>query len=258
MNNKIITAIGMLLLIFSPTVSNGGDSYKPYVQKQYSINDFSITHSDFHHGNVVIKIIQAKKKADKYNEPPYLCRAWLDVSKAKNRIYQKYFDDIDAVGFSYGLFVPKIQPPSPYFAVVKNGDYDGKLFLVRKDGKVFDLMGGFFFITKNRRYLFSEYASDTTGLAVFDLRNGRVVFSSMELPAEMSHWYEKKGEYYFTAEPDSYNVPDKIIAYFYDFSANKIIERTISGAELADSIPVTYDFDPREYENCTTTANKRI
>jgi hypothetical protein len=105
----------------------------------------------------LIRIIQAKKISKNYNEPPYLCLAWIEITKT---IFKKYFDDIDAVAFSYGLFIPNVQPPTPYFAVVKNGDYDGHLYSVNEDGKVDDFMGGFYFITNDKRYLFSQYVSD--------------------------------------------------------------------------------------------------
>jgi hypothetical protein len=54
----------------------------------------------------------------------------LDRDHQNKTIFKKYFDDIDAVAFSYGLFIPNVQPPAPYFAVVKNEDYDGPLYLL--------------------------------------------------------------------------------------------------------------------------------
>ena len=258
MNDKFTILFVGILLFSGPFICHGAEPYKPFNKKQYSSNDFAISQADFSHGNVFIRIIEAKRISEKHDEPPYTCRTWLSVRKASKTIYHNYVDDIDAVGFSYGLFIPKVQTPSPYFAVVKNGDYDGRLFLISKDGKVFNLMGGFYFITKNGRYIFSEYASDASGLAVFDLKKGRVVFSSMELPAEMSHWYENQGKYYFTTEPDSYDDPAQVVAYFYDFKTNKIKQKNISRSEFAGGKPITYDFDPREYEDCKTMQNKQL
>jgi hypothetical protein len=258
MKNKITTAFVIILLISTPFISYGAEAYKPFNKNQYPSNDFTISQANFNHGDALIKIIEAKRISIKYEEVPHFCRMWLSVKKSNKTVYRKYFDDIEPVGFSYGLFIPKVQPPSPYFAVVKNGDYDGSLFLISKNGKVIKLMGGFYFITKNKRYLFSEYASDATGLAVFDLRKGLVVFSSMNLPAEMSHWYENKGEYYFTTEPDSYNDPEQIVAFFYDFKTNKITQKNIGRSEFAAGKPVIYDFDPREYQDCNTSQNMRL
>jgi hypothetical protein len=35
-----------------------------------------------------------------------------------------------------------------------------RLSIVNEDGKVDDFMGGFYFITNDKRYLFSQYVSD--------------------------------------------------------------------------------------------------
>jgi hypothetical protein len=243
-------------------MSDGAEPYKPFIASQYSSKEFKISQGEFRNGNVLIRIIEAKKTSRNYDKPPYVCRAWLDVWKAKQTIFRRYYDNIDAVGFSYGLFVPEVQPPPPFFAVVKNGDYDGRLFLVHKDGKVFDLIGGFYFISENKRYLFSHYASDTSGLAVFDLQGGHVVFSSDKLPAYQHQWYIKKGSYFFTASEwsGSSGMPREKegVAYFYDFESHEIIEKGVSSAELAASKPVAFDFDPRECEDCNVTHNKSL
>lgn len=263
--NVLIWNVGILVwfaLSVVPSICNGAESYQPFIAKQYPSDDFSVSQTDFKHGNVLIGIIEAKRISKKYDEQPYLCRTWLEVKRSNKAIYQKYFDDIDSAAFSYGLFIPKKQPPSPYFAVVKNGDYDGRLFLVSKDGKVFDLMGGFYFITGNKRYLFSSYASDASGLVVFDLLAGRVVFSSDKLPGYEHQWYTKDGDYYFTASAwdEKSGMPHEKAgtAYCYDFKAHKIIEKRISSSEIADSKKVVYDFDPRGYEDCKVTQSKRI
>jgi hypothetical protein len=91
--------------------------YRPFVAEQYNPNDFKVSQVKFRHGSAVIRIIEAKRTSEKHDELPYLCRAWLDVTKSKKTVLRKYFDDIDASGFSYGLSVPEVQPPSPFFAV---------------------------------------------------------------------------------------------------------------------------------------------
>jgi len=236
------------------------DSYRPFVSEQYSQNDFKISQAEYRNGNTMIRIIEAKKISKMYDKPPSLCRAWLDVVKAKQPIFKRYFHDINAVGFSFGLFVPETQPPSPYFAVVKNGDYDGRLFLVHEEGEVFDLIGGFYFISDNMRYLFSHYASDASGLAVFDLQEGRVVFSSDKLPAHQHQWYVTNGgSYYFTAsewlEGSGRPHEKEGVAYFYDLRSHKIIKQNIAKQDIMASKPVLYDFDPRDCDDCKITHN---
>ncbi|MGZ6240558.1 MAG: hypothetical protein ACXWMF_12065 [Syntrophales bacterium] len=258
------TNIGILASILGllvPLVSLGSEPYKPFVATQYSSDEFNVSQAEFRNGDAVIRIIEAKRVSKEY-ELPHTCRAWLEVMRAKQITFRRYFDDIEAVGGSYGLFVPEAQPPGLYFAVVKNGDYDGRLFLVHTKGKVSDLVGGSYFISKNKRYLFSHYDSDTSGLAVFDLLEGRVVFSSDKLPAYQHQWYIQKGSYFFTASEwlGTSGLPHekKDIAYFYDSISHKIVEKRIINRDLAASKPVAYDFYPKECEDCKVTHNKSL
>lgn len=251
-----------ILGLFSPRISDGAELYKPFIPSTYCPKEFNISQGEFRNGNILIRIVQAKKTPEGRQSPPHFCRAWLEVNKSKKTLFRKYYGDIEPVGYSYGLFVPEIQPPRPFFAIVKQGDYDGRLFLVHTDGKVWDLMGGSYFISKNKRYLFSSYASDISGLAVFDLKERRVVFSSDKLPEYPYQWYTIKGAYFFTASEwlGTSGAPSekKGIGYFYDLKSHKIIEKGISRAELADSKSVAFDFDPQKCPDCNITNHKSL
>jgi hypothetical protein len=80
------------------------------------------------------------------------------------------------VGFSYGIFLPKQRPSPDYFVAVKEGDYDGRLFLISREGQVTDLPGGFYFVPAARRFLV-KYVSDTYALTVFDLEKDSTVLA---------------------------------------------------------------------------------
>jgi hypothetical protein len=258
-----ILSIAILLISVAVNAQTSSDvKFRPFVQNEYDPKDFVVSQAEFHKGNVLIRIIQAKNISRKYNETPYLCRAWIDIVKSEQTIFRRYFDDMDPIGFSYGLFIPEVQPPAPFFAVVKNGEYDGRLYLVHEDGKVDDLMGGFYFMTNDKRYLFSEYVSDGTGLVVFDLTAGNIVFSSNKIPY-IHQWYVKDGAYFFTESewiPSNYGTPTEKpgIAYFYDFKTHQIILKKITAAEIVTSKALAYDFDPRDYKDCMTEANKSL
>lgn len=248
----LLTLLGIALLM--PQITYSEQAYKPFVAKQYNQQEYKITQRDIQHGDLTLRIIEAKKLIN-FTEPPHYCRAWFDVIRSKSSVFRRYFEDIMPVAFSFGLFVPKVQPPSPYFAVVKNGDYDGRLFLVRNDGKVFDLMGGFYFITQDRRYLFSQYASDIEGLVVLDLQAGKTVFSSDQLPY-IHQWYVKDGTYFFTESewlPVNLGKPTEKegVVYLYDFNSHQIVQKNMTAATVASAKALTYDFDPREYKDCS-------
>lgn len=247
----IVICILVLCIPLDATVTH---SYQPFILEHYNQNDYKISQGHFQNGDSEIHVIAAKKISKPDQKPPHTCRAWLYVMKANQIIFKRYFNDIDPVGFSYGLFAPNAQLPFPYFCVVKNGDYDGRLFIMHKDGEVFDLIGGFYFLSENKRYAFSHYASDSSGLAVFDLKEKRVVFSSIELPAHQHQWYKLNGAYYFTASEWSASSgghsEKEGVGYFYDFQSHKIIKKKITRQEVEASRPVAYEFDPRGCENC--------
>jgi len=249
-----------MAVVISNNAQSSDDKFQPFVQKDYDPKEFQVSQCEVHNGSTLIRIIQAKKISKNYNEPPYLCRAWIEITKAKQKIFKKYFNDIDAVAFSYGLFIPNQQPPAPYFAVVKNGDYDGHLYLVNENGRVDDFMGGFYFITDDKRYLFSQYVSDAPGLVVFDFKAGRVVYSSDKIPY-IHQWYVRDDVYFFTESEwlrSNLGTPTEKpgIAHFYDFKTHQLISKEITPTEIAAAKTVAYDFDPREYKDCTTEFNK--
>jgi hypothetical protein len=257
-NVLIIMAAALQLL---PCAAVRAESIpRPFLKEEYPPDQFKISTNEVKHGNLKIMIRQAKRVAD-HSKTPYACRAWLDIEKSNKSIFSKFFDDIDPVGSSYGLLVPKVQSRSSYLAIVKNGDYDGRLFLVRKDGKVIDLIGGFYFLTKDKRYLFSDYASDTGGLAVFDLITGKVLFSSERLPS-IYQWYEKNGTYFFTESEwrgNSGKASEKAgIVYIYDFTQQRLVEKKVKPSFIRNARIVKYDCDPREYEDCTSTPNTPV
>lgn len=251
-----------VITLFFTINYTSAEPYKPFIAKQYSPKQYTITRAEFRYGGLRILIIEAKRAPGMYSGPPYACRAWIDVKKANKSIFRNYFGDMEPVGFSYGLFVPSVQPPSPYFAVVKNGDYDGRLYLIREDGRVFDLPGGIYFISKDKQYIFSEHVRDNIGLIVFDLRTARTVFTTSNLPAEIYQWYEKDNTYFFTTSED-----DKItgitkevknFAYFYDVTKHNFIKKDMTTADFDVSTRVSYDFNPGEYEDCKITHNKQL
>lgn len=251
----LVSALAMVFL--NPNqlgaVTRTEPKYRTFDISEYASPELVVSQSEFKHGDIIINIIQVKRVSNFFDRPQH-CRAWLEIKKSEHVILQKYYDDIGPVGFSYGIVVPKIQPPWPYFAIVKNGDYDGRLFLLRDNGDLFDLIGGFYFLTEDKRYLFSQYVSDLSGLVVVDLNEGEIVFESKNLPYA-HQWYKKNGDYFFTESewlPENLGRPTEKegTAFFYDFISHKIIRRDISRYEISSAQKVTYDFDPRKHNDC--------
>jgi hypothetical protein len=244
----------MFVAVPSWAYSQEDSTFRPYVAADHDAKRFRVTRRRFTHGEASIELIQALKVA-RDKQSPFSCRAWLTVSVAGRPVFRRYYDDIDPVGAEYGLFVPSTQVPAPFFAVLKIGDYNGRLFLIRTDGRVFDLEGGLYILSADRRQVLSEHHSDASKLIVFDLATSERVFESGELPA-IHHWYELNGSYLFTEsewrQQDQGNAHEKEgVAHRYHATAHKIIRQTGAGADLRAARRLKYSFDPRDYPSCT-------
>ena len=249
----------LALFIFAAVASWGEDAapFRPFEKKEYAGGGFTVTSRTYSHGKVKVKVTQAKRIGSHRQEPPSACRAWLEVVAGGKTVWQRYFDDIDAMGSSYGLFVPPKPPSARFFTVVKNRDYDGRLFLIDRDGTVSDLPGGLYFVSSDGRYLFSEYIADTQEVVVFDLATGKVVLDTKTpdaslLPGYIYDWYYDGKRYFFTIVKEEENRQGLVLED----------RRTLYEVNLAhpgiDKVPADFsrifhknwDFDPRKYKDC--------
>jgi hypothetical protein len=246
----------------TPPGVSGGTLPAPNMSRRlYKQSDYdpsSVTQKTYAHGEVQITLIQIKDIKD--SPVPGLggyCRAWLQVHKGEEEfIDEKYYDDIFPVGGHYGLFVPRNQPSQNYFIVIVLGGYDGRLLLIDKKGKILDLMGGPFFVTSDRRFIFSQHDSDLSGLTVFDLVLGEVIHSA-ELTPYIHDWYKSKLGYFFTesdwsGSTSGYPHGKQGVIHLFDFKIKTIIQKRIDVGTVKDAHKVVYDFDPdQQYPECT-------
>jgi len=165
---KIFTFSAFLLLT---TLSFGQnqDKFEKFDASDYPLEKYQITSDSIKFKDFKIEIRQVRNLS---GSGQFSCRAWLTISAKSKSIYQRYFRSIEAVGSCYGLFIPLEQPRQDYFVLSKLGDYDGRIFIIDSNGNVTEKLGGSFFISNDKRYLFSEYDSDLSGLTVFDFTTG--------------------------------------------------------------------------------------
>jgi hypothetical protein len=232
--------------------------WPPVSTTQYDSRRYKLTVGEYKHGEVTIRIAQLKRIGDFGDGPPYACRAWLQVLKGQQVAWQVHFADIDAVGSSYGLFVPKVQP-RPFLAVVKNGDYAGRLYLIGKDGSVLESIGGLYILTSDGRYLISELLSDVSGIAVLDLAKPKVLFSVRETPY-IQQWYQSGSTYFFTESewlPSNKGQPteklDKV--YLVDVEKRRLRAQRSNLTTIQRARKVALTFDPRDYVDCAAPSN---
>jgi hypothetical protein len=245
-----LTSIGIAAESQSPIPHFTRGAYDPQL---YEISESEITH-----GQAVIHLVQVRKR--KFDaRVPFFCRAWVSVSVGHRVTFQRYFADIFTEDASFGLFFPRRQPPEPFRAIVKLGDFDGRLFLVGRDGNVVDLDGGYYFLAANNRYLFSKHSSDHWGLVVLDLQTRREVTRLDNRDPELLNWYSFEGDLIASLR-DGDDVPprEKPESFLrYDFAEHQFMEwgRLLSNEDLAE---VQWWFQPPRERNCHLPPNPTV
>ena len=262
LRNSVICVIQVLffLIMYGLAIAdeNGPPDAASIPRRSFNEAEYdsaAVSKHTYQHGDVQITILQVKGFKDSAtSEVKGYCRAWLDVRRGDELIEGKYYDDIFPLGSSYGLFVPRQQPTKNYFIVIKLGDYSGRLFLIDKQGKIIDALGGPFVVTADKKYIFSMYYSDDSGLTVLDLRHGTILYSS-ELTPYIQHWYESPLGYFFTEstwDNSKTGFPEEKrgVIYHFDFTTRMVVEQAIDVQAVPNAQLLRYDFVPQDYRDC--------
>lgn len=231
--------VSLLLLISSLLFADAatGQQSNGFAAKSYPAGTFDVSRHDYPIGKFKVRIIQVKAVNDATSTNPSYCRAWLQVREGDRVLRQAYFNEIDPVGWKYGIFLPKRQPFPNYFLALKDGDYDGRLLLVGEDGTLTNLPGGSFFLTPDKRYLIGSHDSDYQSLFVVDLARRRLVIDGEKekLPS-VDDWYIDKSGYFFTA-PDEGGMQERLsrrtlVIYRLSLKNLSVTKSAISSARL--------------------------
>ena len=244
--NKYIKITLIICSVAISAIAQNKSQIIKFNKKDYPGPNFVTTEQQYLHGNCLIRIIHVKNLSE--SSVPTYCRAWLNVEFNNKIIHQIYLDDIEPVGAQYGLFVPRNQPNKEFFTIVKFGDYDGKLYLVDKEGNINDFWGGAYFITIDKKFMISEHHSDLHEIEVIDLMNGKSFFRcSEQIPDPLQWYYYKTGlrtEYFFVSSEH----PD--LMYVCDFVKKRIRIKFLINNVLSMSTKIKYDFELPQENDC--------
>ena len=177
-----------ILVFFSLTALSFGqkiDRPEPFISSDYPKEKFQITTDTIQFFNMVIESRMVRNNS---GYDPFRCRAWLTIKKNGKPNFQRYFRSIMAVGGCYGLFFPTTQPRHDYFIFQKSGDYDPRIFIVDSIGNIIEKPGGDIYVSKDNRYLFSQYNPGDHLFTVYDFTKGSCVFSDIIKP-NLGDWY---------------------------------------------------------------------
>lgn len=254
--NKLVIIIFIVLngtFCFSQTTYK----YKPFKSYDYPSNKYKILTDTASFSKFKIKIIKIHPINNQYTDSTFFyCRVWLTVKQGKKTIIQKYYKSIEPVGGCSGLFIPENQQRKDYFIISKFGDYDGSILILDTTGRITEKIGGSFYISKNRQYLFSNYDSDAEGLTVYDFKNNRVLYSKMEsILYRLGDWYFQDGMYFAIAYDENSEEKEQqqnIKIATFDFKRNKLVITTVDKLYMKDKnkLKLYNDFEHDEKCNC--------
>jgi len=236
----------LTVLMFTGVQIVPGQQSKRFDPKSYPAGSFHVSSRDYSVGDFTVRIIQAKRVYDSSAPPPSYCRAWLEVRGDGRILSQAYFDDIEPVGGSFGVFLPKNQPLDDYFMALKDGDYDGRLLLIGKDGSLTNLPGGGLFMTSDKRYIIGIHGSDYASPFVIDVvRHQLVIDGEKEKLPGVGDWYRDKIGYFYTEDKEDGQLPDpnqKTVAIRrLDLKYLKVTGDVISSVKLKSVPMVDYE-----------------
>jgi hypothetical protein len=214
--------ISVFMILTTLSFGQDIDKFEPFNSCDYPKEKYQIMSDSFRLNKILIKIRQVKTRNPNSGDKTFFyCRAWLTVSKENKSIFQRFFKSIEPLGGCSGLFISPEQPRKDYFVVSKLGDYDGRIFIFDSFGNVTEKLGGVFFVSNDKRYLFSDWDSDGSGLTVFDFIKGRCLFSEIIEPT-LNGWYFQDNKYVSPADQDVVD-DNSIMLINFDLVTNKLV-----------------------------------
>ncbi len=223
---KTLIVLVSTLLAYQFSFAQHSDKPEVFNAADYPLDKYQIKLDSAIFMNYKIEFRQIKSLTVKsLDSTTAACKAWVIIRNKGKITKQLYFKNIEALGACSGIFIPEVQPKENYFMFSKFGDYDGVLYILDASGKLTEKSGGAFYLSQNKRYLFSPYHSDLSGLTVYDLEKNRVLYSfDLEQPVES--WYFQD-ETYFGVIRTTEKLYTKIKIASFDLSSNQITFSTV-------------------------------
>ncbi|MGA3082659.1 MAG: hypothetical protein ABSD44_15015 [Terracidiphilus sp.] len=255
MNKRLAFTLLMFFILSNAQIASSQET-KRFDPKSYPAGSFNVSRRDYPISNFTVRIIHAKRVYELSAPPPTYCRAWLEVRAGGRVLRQAYFDDIEPVGGYFGIVVPEHQPLKDYFVVLKQGDYDGRLLLVGKDGSLTNIPGGGFFLTPDKQYLIGAHDSDYASLFVFDISSRQLVIDGeKEKLTGVGDWYLDRIGYFFTEDDETGQTPDPnqktVGIYRLDLKHLKVTKDVKTNAQLESDRKIDYALWLRS-DDCTS------
>ena len=177
-------------------IVNGQDITRQFNIAEYPQAHYKIKSNNYSYATYTVKVIRVTAKEEDPTENTFFCRAWIKVLLKDSLIDSLYFDNMSTQKGCSGIYVEEEQPLTNFFILVKYGNFDGRTLIIDPAGKIHNIIGGKYFVTRDKRYLFSIYESDLSGLAVFDFKTNKQVYNNDTLLTKLNQWYVQEGRYF--------------------------------------------------------------
>lgn len=227
-----------------------------------------VTTRDYSHGGLKIRVTNGKTDllATRDLRPrfrPDCCAGWFSIFKKGKEIYRHVNSEFEPVGGAYGFFVPTKQPSERLFVIVMCDEYDDRMFIINKAGRLWNVSGSSYFVTKDKRYIVAGEAADLSGITIYDMNAEIVAYSTFgetgidlgeELPFYPYRWFHSKKLGYFCTESTwvkgEFQEPHETL-HVLSIETGAFTSVPFDQAEFDKATPVLWDFDPGEYAQCS-------
>ena len=130
---------------------------------------------EFSFGKVKISITQTEQGKNGERDGA------IEVRRLDGSIAKKSFKKMEALGGSNGFSIPKKQPLTNLFFVVKEGDYDSRLLAITEKGEILDLPFGDTYSDSATLYSIRNDEVQDPAFAVVDLTTMKIIKTGISL-----------------------------------------------------------------------------
>lgn len=171
-------------------------SFKQFPKSNYNIKNDTFEFMQFK----VVKILVSKKTNNIEG-----CKCWIKILSGEKIISEKRYNT-EAVGGCSGIYMSEKGQAQNYLILSKFGDYEGLTILIDSLGKINEFIGGSYYMSKDKSFLFSIWDSDLAGLSILNLNTGKKVYEKELIDEERFYTvYFQDKRYYITYEDGGFS-----------------------------------------------------
>lgn len=187
-------------------------------------------------GNVQVKLTQTKSDGT-----TFYCKSNL-VSSINNKIIDSISFNHEPVGGYYGISIPvKIEN---HLVFTKHGDYDGRTILINESGEISNIIGGKNYYDSESNLLFTQYYSDLSGFAVFNLKSDSLVLEMSDIEDEPISFHKAFGERYFILSSNYETDESKSSIWEIEFDLERIMQVDLDTSQInATNVLKTWELE---------------